>query len=707
MGGLADFRAQNPAYNDMDDAALADALHRKFYADMPREQFDKKVGYVDPVSAIDMSGMDPTTAKAAIDKLPEGARARARDKWADAIVAKERAGGGAGQTASDYMYRFGKAVPGVGPWIDEAAAGIKSLFGSDYEMAHAYERAVERAIKGTPTPKLGTLPVIGDVTAGGLTSAAGTVAGALATPMVPIVGGVGMGATALNVGANAALASAADAAGDAPAGARGEAALRGGATGLAVGAPLGAVIGGIAGRAAPRATDAIAEDAARVGVDLPRAAATSTEAMDSARSRLAGGISEVPFVGSPLVRASRNAMEQMDQAATRIAGEYAGGPTTAAKAGEAVEESIGDWISRRSARELSGKYEAIDKAIDPKKTFRLPDTTEAVKKLTQIDYDSASSVFKSAIDDVREAISRPEGLTFAGLRQLRTNIGAQLGDSLRPNAGTSEPALKMLYGALSRDLVIAASSAGKGRKVNLTRDWNDANAAASEIIRRRERLERVIGKGASRSPESVAEAIIDMAGTTRSGHINLLREVRKAVDDDAWKEIAGAAVHRLGRNQANEWSPSQFFKRYSALSDDGRRMLFGAAETPNLYGELESLARVAEKYKALEKFGNPSGTGRVNTILASLGAGAAAIMEPMTLLATAFPVGAANMLARSFAKPVQVRQISQSLSDIYDSIRSGGDVPRALNAFVQVVADQTKEDPAAVQQRLERSLRGR
>lgn len=41
---LATFRAQNPQYDDMPDAKLADALYTKFYSDIPRADFDAKFG---------------------------------------------------------------------------------------------------------------------------------------------------------------------------------------------------------------------------------------------------------------------------------------------------------------------------------------------------------------------------------------------------------------------------------------------------------------------------------------------------------------------------------------------------------------------------------------------------------------------------------------------------------------------------------------
>ncbi len=42
---LQEFRTQHPQYNDMPDADLVPALHKKFYADMPLEDFSKKIGY--------------------------------------------------------------------------------------------------------------------------------------------------------------------------------------------------------------------------------------------------------------------------------------------------------------------------------------------------------------------------------------------------------------------------------------------------------------------------------------------------------------------------------------------------------------------------------------------------------------------------------------------------------------------------------------
>ena len=42
---IADVRAKFPQYDDLDDQSLADALHGKFYADMPKADYYGKIGF--------------------------------------------------------------------------------------------------------------------------------------------------------------------------------------------------------------------------------------------------------------------------------------------------------------------------------------------------------------------------------------------------------------------------------------------------------------------------------------------------------------------------------------------------------------------------------------------------------------------------------------------------------------------------------------
>lgn len=58
MATLVEFRAQNPEYNDMPDLALADALHSKYYADIPRGKFFEQLG----VTSAQIPGAEATTS---------------------------------------------------------------------------------------------------------------------------------------------------------------------------------------------------------------------------------------------------------------------------------------------------------------------------------------------------------------------------------------------------------------------------------------------------------------------------------------------------------------------------------------------------------------------------------------------------------------------------------------------------------------------
>ncbi len=60
MASLQDIRAKYPQYNDMSDQQLADALYKKHYSDMPREQFDAKIGAApDPNAFLNEPATDP------------------------------------------------------------------------------------------------------------------------------------------------------------------------------------------------------------------------------------------------------------------------------------------------------------------------------------------------------------------------------------------------------------------------------------------------------------------------------------------------------------------------------------------------------------------------------------------------------------------------------------------------------------------------
>lgn len=194
-----------------------------------------------PAGAIDYSG--PTAdVRAAIAKLPPEQREQALREWADVFVANERKGGGIVQGVTDVARNLARGTP-VGSWLDEAnAAGSAAVnkvtggaLGAPYDETLAYQRATDRAIDADAT-KVGRLPVIGDVTTGGITKLAGGIASAPVSPMLRLAQGGGLLANAFNAGISGAGYGAMYGAGE------GETAserMKGGALGLGVGGALG------------------------------------------------------------------------------------------------------------------------------------------------------------------------------------------------------------------------------------------------------------------------------------------------------------------------------------------------------------------------------------------------------------------------------------------------------------------------------------
>jgi hypothetical protein len=104
MATLAEFRTQNPQYNDMPDAALADALHGKYYADIPRGTFFQQLG----ITSAQIPGAQNVTT------LPQKP-ASMQDRIMGAIETPAIIAGQVGQMVATPVARmFGEAYGGYG-----------------------------------------------------------------------------------------------------------------------------------------------------------------------------------------------------------------------------------------------------------------------------------------------------------------------------------------------------------------------------------------------------------------------------------------------------------------------------------------------------------------------------------------------------------------------------------------------------------------
>jgi hypothetical protein len=630
----------------------------------------------DPLAGMDLSVPDPKAAKAIIDKLPEESRQRARDMWADSVVERQRAGGGVMQRVDDGVRRVVGAVPGLGTWADEIAATANKLIsGEDYDMGVALERARTRAIDKTPTTTLATLPLVGPITTGGLETAAGTIGGALALPFARVMQGSGAVATGVNVGANAAAAGFVQGAGEAEGGvmdrlAKGTA--DGGAA-AAGGLLLGGAIGKLASKGTPASvqnqldSNAAAEAAKLAGVDLPRVAAGTK---NGAEMIVGATIKELPLAGRPISKAVDQARDQIEEAGERIASKYSPNATPES-AGEMARYGISQWIKRESGKDLETLYQGVNQYLPKNASAKLTNTQAAADRLLALDAEAATDINARAVKFVEGALSRPNGLSYDGMRMLRTRIGDLIDDHLTPDGGTIKPALKELYGALTEDIKGGLKAMGGRAGNDALKAWQLANTAARITEVKRQALSKIVGLDGNAPAEQVVDRLVRMAGSKSSADAKNLIRARQVLPATAWEEVSAAAIGRLGRDQSNQFNPNYFLKNYEALSVNGRKTLFGikgTAGTKTLRDELDALALTARSYKNLDVLKNTSGTGRVVFgTMAMFGT-----VNPAALPLIALKGLGARVVAEALAKPVTVKAINRQAVALHNFLESGG-----------------------------------
>lgn len=133
MPTIADVRAQFPQYSDLSDQQLADGLYKKFYSDLPRDQFDQKIGLAAKgpdfagdfaPNAADRPQMQPAMNAAAQAAAPPMA-------WGD--VAKGAAA---------------NALPSAGQFAGDIYSAVRHPIQTGENVLNLVKGVVEKAIPG-------------------------------------------------------------------------------------------------------------------------------------------------------------------------------------------------------------------------------------------------------------------------------------------------------------------------------------------------------------------------------------------------------------------------------------------------------------------------------------------------------------------------------------------------------------------------------
>lgn len=531
MPSLNEIRRQYPQYNDLPDDALADRIYESFYADMPRDDFDARIGLTPGVAT------------------------------ADAVAL----------SAGDEIVTRGAVVP-----LGRTADG---------QLVFATPEFVQEIVSALKLP--------GDVLQGNvdLASEEGQsrtfVLSTLALPM-----GAAAGTGRMLPGAQTATSRGA-------------------------------------------ATTATGQAAERLGIDLPRAVASDLPAVQQTGRVTAN----IPIGGQPVRQAAQGAQRQLGEAATRVEQTLGGGNVP--RAGVAIEQGIEGFAGRAGilAERANMRFERVSSLVDDTVTRPLTETADVASQIAAMRTEAALSGEGTAVGMVREALNRPAGLTYEGLKKLRSNIGEIIDNPGLLPAGASQAELRRIYGALTRDLRLTVQEAGGDAAV---RAFDFANRSFERTMRIRENLQRILRTD---TPEAAFSRIEAMAGSTSRADLRSLAQARAALGDQGWNEVASALIAKIGRDADGQFSPLRFITAWGKLSDQGKRILFRTTGRDDLANALDDIVTVSRRFRLTDQFANPSGTGQT-LIGGSFLAGAFA--DPLTSAGTLL---GSRVLANLLAKP--------------------------------------------------------
>lgn len=390
-------------------------------------------------------------------------------------------------------------------------------------------------------------------------------------------------------------------------------------------------------------------------VQVPRAAAS-----DNMLTQQAGAVAaNIPFAGTPLVKAAERTIDQLGTKADEVAAGFGGGQAVpSVRAADAAKSGITNWITGGSKAKANELYNKVDELVRPDVTVDLTKTTEAVSGI--LAQRSASKMLNpnpgmhgsggegKAVETVLRAI-QSEGLTYQGLKGLRSRVGEMLEGGILPE-GMSGKELKKIYGALTEDLGRVVRTAGGSQAQSA---WERANRYYSLASERRESLAKLVGAKGDAAPEKVMDSLLAMAGSAARADIGKLAQARKAIGAEGWDEFVSGAVARLGRDVEGNFSPQRFLTAYEKLSTEGKSVLFRSTGKGDLADHLKDIAAVSSRFKELQKFANPSGTGR--TVMGGA-AGTGLYIDPMT---TVTSLVGGRAMAMALARPATAAGVSR------------------------------------------------
>lgn len=402
----------------------------------------------------------------------------------------------------------------------------------------------------------------------------------------------------------------------------------------------GGVIGGALGRFAAPAERAVApaipesvRAAERLGVDLPYYAVTESPALQRT-TKLA---ESMPFAGEPVVAAREKAVTQLGDAVDALVPKM-----TTEQAGEKIGSGIKGWMTSGVREKAKGAYDEVAKLFEnPNATAPLENTRNAVADIMAQRAGAKLEGTTPAIDLVLPAARSAEGLTYDGAKTLYTELRNLRSENMIK--GVKDANVERLYKALRNDVLdIAEAAGGEPARFFLQK----ADRQYQQMSSMRDQLAKIVGKKEEAvSDEQIFNRLFNAAKDGGSANNKLVQRALTVMEPEHLKAFQAGILAKMGRDAQGNFSPDRWLggKGINVLSDRAKAMIF--KDEPKLLQAMNDITSVSERFKNLNKFGNPSGTSQGIFGGLSITAG---IAHPIKTLAA---IAGANGFTRIMSKP--------------------------------------------------------
>jgi hypothetical protein len=381
----------------------------------------------------------------------------------------------------------------------------------------------------------------------------------------------------------------------------------GGETGKTVGALTPTAVQAAAGPLAMKASQAVADRMAPRIAQFKEAGTVPSVGQATELNFLQGFenlLSKFPGGQGIFRKFAENQQAQLGQKArTGVAAEDAGRAIEKGITGEGgfIERTKATWtqLDDKLAAKVGTQYgvppvntqAALDALVAP--------VAGAEKTTGALVNPKIAAIREAFMEDVK---GNQGSMPFDALRKLRTKVGSMLDDALVSGVPGGE--LKKVYGALSKDLEVAAKAVGAGDDFARQSNYYKARMERIEGV-----LERVIGS----TPEETFKRFMP----TDPDQVTKVRAVMRSLDPEQKKIVTDAVVNRLGRATPGKqgatgegFSPETFLTNWNKLSEGAKAQLFS---DPTVRKNMDSIAGVTDNLRSGARvFANPSGTAGAN-----------------------------------------------------------------------------------------------